>query len=168
MMRITMKKRKDGGAALTCTRADGSVTWQRHEGKNAAFFPVHDLTHFAVETTLRHTRGFYGLLAEGWNISDFGTPWPRGPMPQDALPSELIVGFLDAERAAGMRWSALELDEKAASYFADHGIDPVWTPINEDDLWRVRAAASQLTARWHELNEDETLELTFDEATMDR
>jgi hypothetical protein len=25
--------------------------------------------------------GFYGLVAEGWNLTDFGKPWPRGPVP---------------------------------------------------------------------------------------
>ncbi|MDF2775439.1 MAG: hypothetical protein K0S86_4940, partial [Geminicoccaceae bacterium] len=72
VLRIRIKKNADGSAALTCIRADGSVTWQRQEGAQGRFFPRHDLTHFAVETTLGHRRGFYGLVAEGWNITDFG------------------------------------------------------------------------------------------------
>src|SRR5262245_47035677 len=120
---IRIKKTSDGEAALTCTRADGTVTWQRQHGGQARFFPRHDLTHYAVETVLRHRRGFYGLVAEGWDLTDFGTPWPRGPIPADADPSELIVGFLDAERASGAEWSAADLTEKAAQYFASHGVD---------------------------------------------
>ena len=51
-MVIRIKKGKDGRVALSCTRADGTTTWQRQEGGQAAFFPKHDLTHYAVETAL--------------------------------------------------------------------------------------------------------------------
>ena len=46
---IRIKKNTDGSAALSCTRADGSVTWQRQVGAQGRFFPLHDLTHSAVE-----------------------------------------------------------------------------------------------------------------------
>src|SRR5436853_7103438 len=113
---IRIKKNTDGSAALTCTRADGTVTWQRQQGVQGRFFPRHDLTHYAVETVLGHRRGFYGLVAEGWNLTDFGYPWPRGRMPPDMDPSELIVGFLDGERASGTRWNAEDFNEKARLY----------------------------------------------------
>ncbi len=71
---IRIKKNTDGSAALSCLRADGSVTWQRHNGKQGRFFPFHDLTHYAVETVLEHRRGFYGLVAGGWDLTDFGNP----------------------------------------------------------------------------------------------
>src|SRR5687767_14096302 len=98
---IRIKKGGDGRTSLSCTRADGTTTWQRQEGAQASFFPRHDLTHYAVETVLRHRRGFYGLVAAGWDLSDFGTPWPRGKLPKDAHTVEMIVGFLDLDRAAG-------------------------------------------------------------------
>lgn len=60
---IQLTKRADGGAVLRCVRADGSVTWQRHEGRQPAFFPLHDLIHYAVESELGFHRGFYGLVA---------------------------------------------------------------------------------------------------------
>lgn len=54
LIRIT--KNRDGSAALSCGRADGSVTWQRHRGPRGQFFALHDLTHYAVETTLAARR----------------------------------------------------------------------------------------------------------------
>jgi hypothetical protein len=51
-----------------------------------------------VETTLSYAHGFYGLIADGWEIADFAAPWPRGPVPHDALEVELIVGFFESER----------------------------------------------------------------------
>ena len=163
-MKIRITKRADGGSVLSCTRGDGTVTWQRQRGKNAVFFPLHDLTHYAVESTLCHEAGFYGLVAEGWDISDFGSPWPRGPMPDEAVTSELIVGFLDAERASGVTWTAADLNEKAALYNADHGRTLRWTPLSDDELTRVRSATSQLIARWRALDPGEVIELVFDVA----
>jgi len=147
---IRIKKKADGTAALSCTRPDGSVTWQRQDGAQGRFFPLHDLTHYAVETVLGHRRGFYGLVAEGWDLSDFGTPWPRGPMPADADPSEQIVGFLDAERAAGpgVRWTAADLATKSVA-------------VKEVDLARVREKRAELFALWWALPPGETLELEF-------
>jgi hypothetical protein len=159
---IRIKKHGDGRVALSCTRADGTVTWQRQEGAQAAFFPRHDLTHFAVESVLGHRRGFYGLVAEGWNLTDFGTPWPRGPLPPDLDPSELIVGFLDLERAAGVEWTAEDFTEKAAAYYADHGLAGPPPTLTEAQLQAIRARARGLFMDWAAIAPGSTLELVFD------
>ena len=132
------------------------------------FFPLHDLTHYAVEVTLGHHHGFYGLVSEGWAIGDFGSPWPRGPMPEEAVTSELIVGFLDAERASGVKWTAADLNDKAKLYHAQHDRTTRWTALTEDDLTRVRAAAQALIARWRALDPGQALELSFDVSARGR
>jgi len=151
---IRIKKKSDGSAALSCLRADGSVTWQRQNGQQGRFFPLHDLTHYAVETVLGHTRGFYGLVAEGWDLKDFGKPWPRGPLPPEALVSEFIVGFLDRERGAGVEWSAAELGGAAATYFVQHGLDAPC--ITDHDLRQLRDKRRELFAQWAALPAGET------------
>lgn len=151
-MLIRIKKKTDGSAALSCVRADGSVTWQRQEGIQGRFFPLHDLTHYAVETVLAHRRGFYGLVAEGWDLADFGTPWPRGPLPKDSELSEFIVGFLDAERAAGVQWAAADCNARAPGVLA----------LTDAQLAAVRAKRAELFALWHALPAGEALELRFD------
>ena len=157
---IQIKKKSDGSAALSCRRPDGSVTWQRQEGQQGRFFPLHDLTHYAVETVLRHPRGFYGLVAEGWDLGDFGNPWPRGPMPVEALASELLVGFLDHERGAGALWSAEDVNASAATHYAERGVSgaPV---VTEEELNKVRDTRRELFARWAALPAGEALELPF-------
>ena len=159
---IRLKKHADGSAALTCTRADGTVTWQRQQGAQAAFFPRHDLTHFAVETILGHTRGFYGLVASGWDLTDFGAPWPRGRIPADADPSELIVGFLDTERASGTRWTAAEFNDRAAAYYEEHNLTTPPPVLTNDDLARVRQRRAELFAQWDAVPDGGTIELSFD------
>jgi hypothetical protein len=157
---IRIKKHADGRASLTLTRADGTTTWQRQDGAQARFFPMHDLTHYAVETVLGHRRGFYGLVAEGWDLGDFGAPWPRGRLPEDMDQSELIVGFLDMERASGIQYSATEFNEKAASYCAEHGIQNV-PAVTEEQLAAIRARMQQLFAEWRRTAPGGTLELGF-------
>jgi len=158
---IRFKKKRDGTHTLTCVRGDGSVTGQRGDG---GFFIPHDLTHYAIETTLGLRRAFYGTLASGWEFTDFGTPWPRGPFPQDAIAdltlAEFLAGDFDAERYG--RYS-VQVSEFNARYLAacDHaGVEPR-SYLTEADLDQVRAAYAELMARWEALPEGQTLELPF-------
>jgi hypothetical protein len=161
-LNIRIKKNADGSAVLTCTRADGSVTWQRQLGPHGAFFPRHDLTHYAVETTLGHANSFYGLVASGWDISDFGPPWKQGALPQEAGYTELIVGFLDSERASLARWSSDDFNDKAVIFYRDHKIADTPPMLSDDDLDRIRARRSELFEQWDAVKPGDALELTFD------
>jgi hypothetical protein len=157
---IRIKKNTDGRTSLSCTRSDGTTTWQRQEGSQAAFFPRHDLTHYAVESVLGHTRGFYWLVAAGWDLSDFGHPWPRGPLPLDANLTELIVGFFDLERASGQMGRADDLNAQLMGFFSEHSV-PALAPLSEDDLNRVRRLRGELFSRWNAVAPGDALELAF-------
>ena len=162
MLTIRLAKHVDG-ATLTCVRRDGSMTWQRQRGSAAAFFPRHDLTHYAVESVLGYRRGFYGLLADGWNIGDFGAPWPRGPIPEDADPAEIIVGLLDAERASmaggGSPWTAAELSQQAAVFYDARGLDARPPVVTDEQLLAIRTLLAKLFAQWDALAAGECLEI---------
>ena len=150
---VRLKHHTDGATSITCTRADGSSTWQRFEGATAMVFPGHDLTHYAVETTLGYARGFYGLLAEGWAIQDFAKPWPRGPIPEEAREVELIVGFLDAERREGLTWSTEEFASHAALFLdaarARGKAAPATVRLpRAEALLAVRTCRDDLLRRW--------------------
>lgn len=64
---------------------------------------------------LRH--GFYGLVADGWNITDFG----EGDIPehteQEAILAEAMAGLFDQERATGM-WPEADEFNEALSYIS--------------------------------------------------
>jgi len=160
-LRIKMTKRGDGSVVSRFERSNGTVTWQVKDARHGDFFALHDLEHYAVETTLGYRRGFYGLVAEGWDLSDFGTPWPRGRIPADAEPAELIVGFLDGERVDGAPWTAEDFNRNAVLYFAQHGYANPPT-LDDATLARIRTAARQLMQRWAALPIGEALELAFD------
>jgi hypothetical protein len=162
---IRIKKGADGRTSLSCTRSDGTTTWQRQQGAQASFFPRHDLTHYAVETVLGRHRGFYGLVAAGWDLSDFGTPWPRGKLPKDANLTEMIVGFFDHDRATGEMGTAEELN----AYLATFGIEnvlPAPEKFTDEDLSRVRQRRGELFAQWEAVQPGSVLELRFDPAAL--
>lgn len=163
MLTLRFKKRSDGGSALTLLRADGTSVWQRQE-RHARFFATHDLTHFAVETGLGLRHAFYGLVAEGWAFEDFGAPWPRGPLPDEALLAETVVGLLDLDRAQRAFGSppltAADLNAQLALKHATEGRQPP-RPVSEDELHRVVTRRGELIAAWEALAPGETLELRF-------
>jgi hypothetical protein len=158
---IRIKKKPDGSGAISCTRADGTVTWQRQTERHAGFFSYHDLTHYAVETVLGHRRGFYGLVAEGWDFEDFGSPWPRGPIPADADPSELIVGTMDAQRASGSEWTLAEVNDHLTAALQTFTVGAVGPTLTEEELKLIRRRMRELFAQWEAVQPGGTLELPF-------
>jgi len=164
MLRIQITKRTDGGAVLKCIRDDGTETWQKQQGQSAAFFPLHDLTHYAVESELGVRDAFYGLIARGWSIDETGARGVAAKLPVDAVFVENVVGTLDTERASGSRWSAEEFNESTAR-FAANGGRPAPRRLTDDELARIRKRRAELFQQWRELPAGDTLELRFDPPT---
>jgi len=157
-LEIRLKKATDGRASLACIRPDGSTTCQRD--RTGGFFPIHDLTHYAVETVLRLGRGFFGIVAEGWDLTDFGPPWQHGPLPTETLLAESIVGMLDLERATGHLTSADNLNDAVQQKLVQAGLD-YRREVSPDELVRIRAIRSELSGRWQALLPGDTMILAF-------
>lgn len=149
MLQIEILKGADSTGLLRCTREDGSVTWQK-QAKHSAFFALHDLTHFAVETTLGYRRGFFGLISEGWELDDATGSGQRGPVPDEADEVERMVGLFDSERASGALWTVDEFNTFAPQ------------PLTVDEIHRVRALRADLFRRWSEVLPGQSLKLTFE------
>jgi hypothetical protein len=149
MLQIEIAKQPDGAGVLRCIRQDGSVTWQK-QTKHAAHFAVHDLTHFAVETVLGYRRGFFGLIAQGWDLDDTTGKGARGVLPAEAIEVEKIVGLFDSERASSVLWSAEEFNTFAPRALTDA------------EIQKVRALRSVLFRQWSSIAPGQKLELKFD------
>jgi hypothetical protein len=158
---IRIKKKPDGSAALACTRADGTATWQQQNGQLGRFFPLHDLTHYAVETVLGLRHAFYGLVAEGWGFTDFGAGGTKGPIPEQARFAELIIGYFDLERRMGTLATADELNAQTAQRYADDKLPPPSIALTDDQVRRIRQLRGELFARWDAIPPGEALELEF-------
>ena len=159
-MRVQITKKADGSGVLRCVRDDGSVTWQKQTDRHAAYFSLHDLTHFAVETTLGYRRGFFGLIAEGWDIEDTTGKGARGPLPKEAAEAEMMVGVFSSERAGGVIWTVDEFNEAAAMT----GV----RALSFDEIVRVKKKRSELFQQWSAVEPGGTLELQFEVAAVPR
>jgi hypothetical protein len=157
LLRLRFALKRDGTPVLSVTRRDGSVAWQRQ----THFFPVHDLTHYAIESVLGLRQAFWGTMADGWDFGDFGSPWPRGRMPNEpqALLAECIAGFLDRAALTGQD-DAASLNAHVAELFAQRGMAPPRT-VTDAEFARIREMRRELAARWHALPAGEAFELEF-------
>jgi len=127
------------------------------------FFSYHDLTHFAVETTLAFKHGFYGLIASGWDIIDTEGKGPRGKPPAESILVEHVVGLLDRERVGGAQpLTAAEFNEQLRHMAATNDI-LVGTEFTELELMTTRKPIRDLQHRWASVSTATALELAFNQ-----
>jgi len=147
-MRVEIAKRADGAGVLRCTRDDGSVVWQK-QARHGAHCALHDLTHFAVETSLGYSQGFFGLLAAGWDFDDVTGKGARGALPAEATQVERIVGVFDSERASSALWTVEEFNAFAPRR------------LTAEEIHKVRACRADLFRRWSSVLPGQSLHLDF-------
>jgi uncharacterized C2H2 Zn-finger protein len=152
-LKIEIIKRPDGAGLLRCTRADGSVTWQKQSERHAVHFTHHDITHFAVETTLGYEQGFFGLIASGWDIEDTTGMGARGPLPDEAGEVESVVGLFDSERGSGTLWTPDE--------FAQFAPRRLTRTLDEAAIQGIRSSRGDLFRRWAGVEIGGKLELEY-------
>jgi hypothetical protein len=159
-LRVQLTKKTDGTVALRCIRRDGSETWEHHDKSSiSTHFAFHDLTHFAVETTLRLHKGFFGLIADGWDIPDTTGKGSRGKLPVASSSVEYIVGLFDGERRGVMGiLSSSEFNEQLDAMM---GVDPNRSRFTDDQLTRARNRIHELHSQWIGVPAGSALELMF-------
>lgn len=155
-MRIRITKGRNGPSTLTCTRDDGSTTWAKVQD----YFPLHDMTHFVVETTLRIPNAFYSLVADGWNIPDFAVKGNAKKIPPEANLAEALVSRLQRELMPGMVFSADTYNEEVLAVLEGIG-NPSRRPVTEDELTDMRTRLRELVSQWKELEPGQSIELNF-------
>jgi hypothetical protein len=134
------------------------VTWQKHE-KQAAFYSFHDLTHYAVETVLGLDNGFYGLVADGWDIEDTGGKGKRGKPSAATILVEHVVGLFDRERSGGV--APLDAAGFSAQVEEMTGLK-LKQAFTERQLTAARERIAELHQQWLSIPPGSSLDLTFD------
>ena len=154
-MIIRLKKGPDGGGALSYVRADGSSTWQRA----TPYFAMHDLMHYAVESTLGYQNAFLGLLASGKDLKDFEKN-AKNWLPVEAHWAEIITGQLQ-----GAQNGAVPIDQVVDA--VHHACDALLVPrpeFSKDLAERIIAKHGELLMQWHTVPPGGTMEVVWDEA----
>ena len=164
-MLIRLKKTSDG-VVMTCLREGHAPEIQRtaHDG----FFALHDLLHYAVETTLGFDEAFLGLIASGWTFENFTRrDDPRfRPLPPQALAAEHIVNLFSlALREALPQDQELvellteEINRDLAAAMRDSGI--AVPTLAAGDVATITKTFDELSRRWAALPVGDALELDF-------
>jgi len=155
-MLVQIKKGSDSRPTLVCVRGDGTRTWSTVH----PFFPIHDITHYAVESVLGLEQAFFGLVDSGWNLAAFETPGTRTTLPPEALLAEHVVGIFDLERGMGRLLTAAEFNEALTESLRERpGIGG--RTLTAEEILAVRSLRGALQARWQALGPGETLEIPF-------
>jgi hypothetical protein len=101
--------------------------------------------------------GFYGLIADGWDITEMDGKGPRGKLPYGSA-AEHIVGLLMMERTGGERQTAGTFNAQIEQMTGQ----PMKNPPNDLQLNAARDRISSLFQTWASTRPGTTLELTFD------
>ena len=155
-----LKKRADAAAQLTLVREDGTHS-TGPVGSAEGYFPVHDLTHYAIEQTLGLSEGFLGLVAGGWEITDFEVKGTAKRLSRETIFAEVAAGELsrqfltrDLSSLEDFLW-AIDLT------IQQHPQGSGRPSVSEAQFTAIREMISTEWRRWRELPPNGTLELTF-------
>src|SRR5262249_10948350 len=112
-------------------------------------------------TTLGFQWGFYGLIADGWDIADTEGKGPRGKPPLESIVVEFIVGLFSGERIGGN--PALNSDEfnKQLEQMTAANNVPIGRKFFDQELNATRGRIRELHDRWTAVPSGATFELTF-------
>ena len=156
---LRLKKKTASAAVVTFARADGTTTSGRLG--HGDFGAMHDLTHYVVESTLRLRLGFFGMVADGWNIPDFEIKHASRQWPDEALAAECIVGQLSDAIFGEHELDATDFNWMVTQAIAGVRPGAKFRAIRADELRAIKQRLDELLDRWRALPAGETLELEF-------
>src|SRR5262249_12459127 len=100
-----------------------------------------------------YRRGFFGLIAEGWEIDDTTGKGSQGSLPPEAGEVECVVGMFDMERAGGTIMTTEEFNEFATIRGMRH--------LTSEEIAAVRKRRSELFQQWFAVPPGGKLELHY-------
>ena len=156
-MEILITKTGMNEDVLSCKRKDGTVTWTHVSN----FFILHDLCHYAIETVLSLKKAFFGMLANGTDITEFDLPKDQRKieLTSEALFAEHLVNLVVIDYTQGRMNNLIEIFKET---YNDPGSDLI-NLINEEKLEDIRKNYASLMQQWKSIRESETLRLIFEE-----
>ena len=159
-MLITLTKKESKPHVLTCRRDDGTSTWFQASQANADFFAAHDLSHYAIETVLEYRSAFYGMVASGRDLNDFGS---QGGLPDTRTYSKEALW---AENMANLMLLCLRENKSYEEFRSILQLNYVSNPedappVSEEQYLAIQEKLRDLLARWKALPINESMTLEF-------
>jgi hypothetical protein len=161
-MTIKFAKHANRPSTMSCVRDDGSATWFTASAANADYSVSHDLLHYAVEAVLGYTTAFYGLVAAGRDLNDFGSTdgvTDDRSYSREAIDAERLVGLIQSLTAGGSspEFGALaDVWENSAKTEDDRVV-----PVTEAQLAEICLVWGRLVHHWQTIPVGGAMELSF-------
>lgn len=146
-MKIELKKKTEYECEYTLTRANKSVEQISLETKT---YFVHDICHYVVENNLKYSKGFWGMLANGYNFNElFGK---NNPQTEELRFIEQIVGPIQSVFSGHIPKADLDqyighLDFVMKENILDKCLADIRTIINK---WEQLAIGQQITLEFNQ------------------
>ena len=143
--------------ALKCIRSDGTYTWQ----PSTPYFAFHDLIHYAVETALGYSEAFYGLVAAGKGLDEFGTKQgKKDSYTCEEAWAESIVGLLQWPGAGGgPDLTEEEFFQQLQDVLANQKCCA--PPLTVEQLREIKQLMRELHDQWRDIAPGDKLALIF-------
>jgi hypothetical protein len=154
-MTIQFKKGKDKPSTLTVIRSDGTRTWTPLK---PGFGPLHDLAHFVIETELGLAGGFYGLLNQEHDITDFEEDADRSWINDEGRYAEAVVMTLQYVYHSVAE--ASRFNEMVAETCGTLSV-PSGPAFSDEKIGALCRRYKALVERWRQLPPGDILELTI-------
>lgn len=162
MLTIQFHKKSEKSIILKCIREDNSVTWSKLHPNTE----YHDLAHIAIEETLCFKNAFFGMIANGINISDFELPEQQKPealkgvhLPKESLITEHLVNLLTIEHFNAT--STFDFINQTQEILAQNKL-PFPSILTEETLTNIRKNYTDLITSWTAIHYGEYLEKTLE------
>ena len=155
LMRIT--KNIDKPHIIKYIRDNGTETWMYSD----AFFVQHDLSHFAIESVMKYSTAFNGMLNSGMDIKDFEDKEKRARLTvtDEACYAENMSNLFLTEIMQG-EFEDFNTVQQQSFIAMNTQCQPV--SLSDEKIQTIRDYLRQLLDQWNEMPVGETMELTFD------
>jgi len=156
-MDILITKNSSQEHILSCKRKNGTVTWTHVSN----FFILHDLCHYTIETFLPLKKAFFGMLANGTDITGFDLPKDQRTveLTPEALFAEHLVNLVVIDHTQGRMNNLLEIFKETYN----DSSSKLLNTVNEEKLQGIRENYAALLQKWKVIPETESLKLIFEE-----
>jgi len=154
---VTLTKKEGKPHVLRCRRNDGTETRFQASQSNTEFFAAHDLAHYVIERTLGYRTAFFGMVAAGRDINDFGSDAgsPGETLTAEAHWAEHLVNLILA--CVKDRLSYPEFADALKMVFPN-GPAPAVTP---DQFQQIVSELTRLLDQWNGMAVEASLNLQF-------
>jgi len=155
-MDIIFKKRTGQKHIISYKREGKADFWMEAD----EFFVLHDLSHYSIETTLKYTHAFWGLIKEGINPDTFENKALRDKLTlsNEAWYAECMANLFLMELTQGEFENLNKVINDSLLQTNPEVPAIELTPI---EIESIRIIFNTLVFKWRSLNSNETILLKF-------